>query len=388
MHILAAFDKFKDSMSAQTACEVALSGVAKALSEPIELSHAPLTDGGEGFCSILTRVAAGKMETHTVSGPVGEKVEAPIGWIHLEDLSSAAQAILAKSSGRLAIIEMASVAGLEQVPKAERNPNNCSSYGVGELIKIASYEGASAILLGIGGSATSDLGIGALEALGLRFGKRSWSTPAKWSEIEFITGKIELEYPPILIACDVDNPLLGEQGAAYVYGPQKGLADHELAAFDLQAARLASMICKYFKQSQALKNSPGSGAAGGIGFGLKAALNAKFVTGFELVYTWLELGEKVAKADLVLTGEGKFDSSSLSGKGPFALASAAHAANKPCILLAGIVDSGAALKLGDQFPLCRSFSITPENCPLPKALAQAPENLQRATIHALLNRDR
>ena len=388
MHILAAFDKFKDSMSAQTACEVALSGVEKALSEPIELSHAPLTDGGEGFCSILSRTAAGKVEAHSVSGPLGETIEAPIGWIRLEDLSSPAQALIGKSRGSLAIIEMASVAGLEQVPKAKRNPKNCSSYGVGELIKIASCEGASAILLGIGGSATSDLGMGALEALGLRFGKGIRSTPAQWAEIQSIGGKIELEYPPILIACDVDNPLLGKKGAAYVYGPQKGLPDRELATFDLQAERLASMICNYFDQAQTLKDCPGSGAAGGIGFGLKAALNAKFIAGFQLVYTWLDLGEKVAKADLILTGEGKFDSSSLSGKGPYALASAAHAAKKPCIVLAGKVDVSAAQQLSDRFPLCRSYSVTPEDCPLPEALAQAPENLYSATMRALLDSDR
>ena len=387
MHILAAFDKFKDSMSAQTACEVALSAVEKAMSESIELSQAPLTDGGEGFCRILTHAAAGKIETHIVSGPLGETVEAPIGWINLEDISSAVQALLGKSRGRLAIIEMASVAGLELVPKAKRNPKNCTSYGTGELIKIASCEGASAILLGIGGSATSDLGIGALEALGIRFGKKDRITPAQWREIQSITGKIELEYPSIFIACDVDNPLLGKQGAAYVYGPQKGLPEHELAMFDFQAARLASMICDYFNQPQTLKDYPGSGAAGGIGFGLKAALNAKFVAGFELVYTWLNLAEKVANADLILTGEGKFDSSSLSGKGPYALASAAHAASKPCILLAGKVDAGAARQLSDRFPLCRSYSITPEGCPLPKALRLAPKNLHSATIRALLDRD-
>ena len=187
MHILAAFDKFKDSISAQTACEVALSAVEKAMSESIELSQAPLTDGGEGFCRILTNAAAGKIETHIVSGPLGETVEAPIGWINLEDLSSAVQALLGKSQGRLAIIEMASVAGLEQVPKAKRNPKNCTSYGTGELIKIASCEGAGAILLGVGGSATSDLGMGALEALGIRFGMKDRITPAQWREIQSIT---------------------------------------------------------------------------------------------------------------------------------------------------------------------------------------------------------
>ena len=166
------------------------------------------------------------MEYHTVCGPLGEEVEAPLGWVELGRLPESARRFLDAKNGKLAIIEMASVAGLEQVPSAQRHPGHCTTRGVGELIRIAVAQEASAILLGIGGSATSDLGLGALEALGLEFCPSGQVTPAQWGQIESISGTIELDVPPVYIACDVDNPLLGQKGAAAVYGPQKGLMPH------------------------------------------------------------------------------------------------------------------------------------------------------------------
>lgn len=388
MQILAAFDKFKDAMSASRACEAVRLGALQALGESVQLQAAPLTDGGEGFCPILTAAAGGRLERHTVRGPRGEAVDAPLGWVALQQLPDRARRCFANQTGQLAILEMASVAGLEQVPPAQRHPKNCSTHGVGELLRIATRQGATAILLGIGGSATSDLGLGALEALGLELTPGGCSTPAQWPEVHSIQGSIQGDYPPIFIACDVDNPLLGEQGAAYVYGPQKGLPQAERAAFDAEAGRLATLLCDFFQQPHTLKDQAGSGAAGGLGFGLKVALGANYVAGFELVRAWLDLDTLVQEADLVLTGEGKFDRSSLSGKGPYALAAAAHAAGKPCIVLAGKVEAEAAQQLQANFPKCHAYSITPEGCPLPQALAAAAANLQSTTTHALLTHDR
>jgi glycerate kinase len=388
MKILAAFDKFKDSMSAQAACEAASAGVHRALGQDVSITHAPLTDGGEGFCSILTHAANGFVESHTVCGPLGVDLAAPLGWVEGSALPAGVRRFFDPGHGKIALIEMAAAAGLEQVAPERRHPKHCTSYGVGELIRIAIAEGADAILLGIGGSATSDLGLGALEALGLRVLDSANQpiariVPARWPQVTQLTGQIEVPLPPIYIACDVDNPLLGPRGAAAVYGPQKGLPADEVEAFDTAAADLAAKLCHHFNQPQDLQLLPGSGAAGGIGFGLKVACQAEFIAGFELVSAWLELERKIAAADLILTGEGKIDTSSLSGKGPVGLASAAHQVGKRCILLAGAVETAAATQLHAQFPKCALYEITPPNCPLAQALFDGPENLTTKTASVL-----
>lgn len=383
MHILAAFDKFKDAMSADRACDAALAGALEALGEPLTLTRAPLTDGGEGFCPILTEAANGYIEHHTVCGPLGEEVEAPLGWVELERLPSSARTYLGDTGGKLAIIEMASVAGLERVPPSQRHPRHCTTRGVGELMRIAVAEEASAILLGIGGSATSDLGLGALEALGLDFCPSGQVTPAQWGRISTIKGQIELDMPPIYIACDVDNPLLGQNGAAAVYGPQKGLAPDEIEAFDDAAAGVARKLCAFFKRAESLVKVPGSGAAGGIGFGLQAAFGATYVPGFEMVTAWLKLATKIQEADLVLTGEGRFDSSSLAGKGPYALLAAAYSSDTAAILLAGRAEADAAQAARERFPGTAVYSITPEGTPLPEALKSAPRFLEQKVYEVL-----
>jgi glycerate kinase len=388
MKILAAFDKFKDSMTAVAACAAATAGARQALGSAAHITQAPLTDGGEGFCSILTNAANGFIQTHTVCGPLGDDLEAPLGWVNSTALPTAVRERLDLTLGKVAIIEMAAAAGLEQVPAHRRHPKRCTTYGVGELIRIAVAEGADAILLGIGGSATSDLGLGLLQALGLQFiGSNGHAIerilPANWPQVTHISGSLEIVTPPIFIACDVDNPLLGPGGAAAVYGPQKGLLADELESFEAESARLASMLSAYFKQPEALRESPGSGAAGGIGFGLNVACGSHYVAGFELVSTWLDLESKIAAADLILSGEGQIDLSSLNGKGPYALAIAASLAHKPMILLAGCIEAPAAEQLHREFPNCTTAAITPEGCPLPQALADGPDNLQNKTAQVL-----
>ena len=383
MKILAAFDKYKDAMPAGRACDAALSGALEALGESLTLSHAPLTDGGEGFCPILTQAASGYMEHHKVSGPLGEEVDSPLGWVNLERIPESARKLLGLKNGKLAIIEMASVAGLEQVPNGQRHPKHCTTRGVGELIRIAVAEEADAILLGIGGSATSDLGLGALEALGLQFCPSGQVTPAQWPTIEQIKGNIELTIPPIYIACDVDNPLLGPEGAAAVYGPQKGLKPDEIEAFDDATGRLAKKLCEFFNKPDCTLRASGSGAAGGIGFGLNVAFDSNYVAGFELVTAWLDLSRKIKEADLVLTGEGKFDNSSLAGKGPYALLAAAYSSDTSAILLAGLAEEEAAKTVRDRFPGTAVYSITPEGTPLTQALKLAPDFLKQKVSEVL-----
>ncbi|MBC8368404.1 MAG: glycerate kinase, partial [Planctomycetes bacterium] len=314
MKILAAFDKFKDSMTAATACEAAARGARAVYGTQVTVVQTPLTDGGEGFCNILTNAAKGHIETHVVCGPLGADLEAPLGWCEIETLPAAVQRSLNLNQGKIAIIEMAAAAGLEQVPAERRHPKNCTTYGVGELIRIAVAESADAILLGIGGSATSDLGLGALQALGLQFINSEGhlveqALPRDWPHIQTIQGKLDVPTPPIFIACDVDNPLLGPRGAAAIYGPQKGLTANELDAFETQAAHMAEQLCQHFAQPSTCQEIPGSGAAGGIGFGLNLACGAHYLAGFDLVTDWLELNSKIAAADLILSGEGCIDRS-------------------------------------------------------------------------------
>jgi glycerate kinase len=388
MKILAVFDKFKDSMTAVAACAAASSGARQALGNVAHITQVPLTDGGEGFCSILTNAADGFIQTHTVCGALGADLEVPLGWVNSTALPIAVRERIDLPLGKVAIIEMAAAAGLEQVPADLRHPKRCTTYGVGELIRIAVADGADAIILGIGGSATSDLGLGLLQALGLQFIDSNGHAierilPDNWPQVTSISGNLKIVIPPIFIACDVDNPLLGPRGAATIYGPQKGLLADELESYEIESARIASMLSAYFKQPEALRESPGSGAAGGIGFGLNVACGSQYVAGFELVSSWLDLENKIAAADLILTGEGKIDLSSLDGKGPYALATAANLANKPVVLLAGCIEAPAAEQLHREFPNCTTAAITPEGCPLPQALAEGPDNLQNKTAQVL-----
>jgi glycerate kinase len=208
-------------------------------------------------------------------------------------------------------------------------------------------------------------------------------TPAQWKAIEEIEGSIDLAVPPIYIACDVDNPLLGDRGAAAVYGPQKGLKPEEISAFDELSEKISKKLCAFFDQPVSIMQTPGSGAAGGIGFGLNAAFGASYVAGFELVTAWLDLASKITQADLVLTGEGKFDSSSLAGKGPYALLAAAYSNDTQAILLAGLAEKDAAQIVRERFPGTAVYSITPEGTPLPEALKSAPDFLQQKVTEVL-----
>lgn len=389
MNILVAFDKFKDSMSAARACDAAARGIVSRLGdEKHTIVHAPLTDGGEGFCPILVNAVDGYIEYHTVCGPLGHELEAPLGWVDAAKLPKGVQSLQLPAGGKLAIIEMASVAGLEQVAHSERHPKYCTTRGVGDLIRIATAEGAAAILIGIGGSATSDLGLGALEALGLSFCKKNDQTieqltPAQWEDVIAIRGELDLSIPPIFIACDVNNPLLGPNGAAAVYGPQKGLKPGEIEPFDTQAKELAEALCHFFNVPPEAVDIAGSGAAGGIGFGLKVACGAEYVAGFELVSNWLDLGAKVSACDLVLSGEGKLDASSLNGKGPLALAAAAHASSKPCRLYGGAVMPQVNAFVAEHFDNCEVFTITPPGTELLQALADGSKNLETSVSQTI-----
>ncbi|MSU67566.1 MAG: glycerate kinase [Opitutia bacterium] len=414
MHVLLAFDKFKDSLTAPHACQL----TAAALRErhpDWTLDLCPLADGGEGFCEILTRAAGGTVETHTVTGPRGTPTPATIGFVPLANIPSPARTLLSLDLGHwsldipptVAVVEMATASGLALLAPDQRDPWHTTTLGTGELIRLAAARpGVAAILLGVGGSATSDLGLGALAALGLTFHSAddapvSPPIPAHWTRVVHLTGCLSLPrpqtpnpvpfpsrpvssgssptdpLPPIRIACDVTNPLLGPRGAAATYGPQKGLRPADLARLDHECARLALLLCAHTGRPNALMDLPGAGAAGGISFGLMAAADAKLLPGFDLVSAWLDLEHKLAAADLVITGEGRFDDTSLTGKGPGAVAARALALGKPVHVFAGAVSTltpRAHLTL---------HAITPAGTPLAQALRAAPDLLTAAVRQSL-----
>ena len=384
MRVLLAVDKFKDSLAALAACEAAADSLRQRHPD-WSLDLCPLADGGEGFAEILTRSAGGTLSTISVTGPRGSPVDASFGLVPWAQIPAAARRLLqlpaaTPDDAEVAVIEMAAASGLALLPPDQRDPWQTTTLGTGQLIAAAAQAGASAILLGVGGSATNDLGLGALSALGLECLSRSDEAirppiPARWDMVDHIAGKIS-SLPPIRIACDVSNPLLGPRGAAAVYGPQKGLLPADLAKLDHASARLGLLLCAQSGQPDTLMDQPGAGAAGGIAFGLMTAARATLLPGFELVAAWLDLETRIAAADLIITGEGRFDDSSLSGKGPGAVAARGLTLGKPVHVFAGQVTAG------DTRTGLTLHTITPPGQPLAFALRAAGANLAAAVGHA------
>jgi len=392
MKTLIALDKFKDSMSAKIACAAAADAIHE-VHPDWESKGAPLTDGGDGFCEILTEAMGGRFQQLQVLGPRFREKSALLGFVKLEWLPRAALELLKlPPEGELAIVEMAQASGLETLRAEERNCLHTASFGTGELLAYAIEQGAAAILLGIGGSATSDLGLGALEAMGLQFRDEAdrpllHVTPASWKRIHHCSGSLQhpgkASLPPIRIACDVRNPLLGEEGAAAVYGPQKGLDPDMLPTFEKEGGRLARMLLRHFKKGESLIHYPGAGAAGGIGFGLMAAADAALIPGFDLVTQWLQLEKRVAESDVIITGEGKFDASSLQGKGPFAIMGMAGAhGDKVLHLIAGEIAIEKELdKMKSRFKQFTASSIAHPEWTLEKNLKCGPERLRETLMN-------
>jgi glycerate kinase len=372
MRVLVAFDKFKDALSAHAACEAA-GGALRAKHPDWTVDLCPLTDGGEGFCEALTAAADGRFEQVAVAGPRGDPVNAPVGFVEGKNLPAAVRHRL-PAGPNLAIVDLPSASGLALLAPDRRDPWLTTTFGTGELLRHAAAGRADAILLGVGGSATNDLGLGALAALGFKFldaagAAIAMPAPAAWEKIRRIDGSGTVKLPPLFIACDVTNPLLGPHGATATFGPQKGLQPADLPRFEAEMARMAALLCTACGQTMALADTPGAGAAGGIAFGLMVAAGAQLVPGFDLVADWLDLPARIAAADLVITGEGRFDATSLGGKGPGALAVQARRFGKPAHVFAGSLGVPE-----DNF----HHAITPPGLPLAEALPRTAELLAAA----------
>lgn len=388
--VLIALDKFKGALSAHEACDI-VARVVRRLRPEWLVDTAPLADGGDGFCRILTEAAGGRLHRARVSGSqlavngATDLVDAELGSVDVARVPGAAREHLGWSeqlgaregSGRVAIVEMAAANGLARVARERRDVWRASSRGTGELLRHAAELDVDAIVLGVGGSATSDLGFGALAALGLRFedsaGRAIEPLPESWPQLHAVRGTVDVALPSLAIACDVDNPLLGPSGAAAVYGPQKGLAAADVARFDREAERVGRLLCAHVGIDASVMSAPGAGAAGGIAFALYVGAGARIVPGFELIWRWLDLESRVLRADLVMTGEGRFDRGSLAGKGPGELSARAMARARPTSVFAGSVDPDAA-----SLARAELIQISPAELPLERAVAQTEHYLAAA----------
>jgi glycerate kinase len=346
MKILVAPNAFKEALSAKEAAEAIQGGLLRALPES-NIIILPIADGGDGTIEVLVEATKGRLIQAEVTGPLGEKRLADFGIL---------------GDGKTAVIEMARSSGLALVPKEKRNPAITTTYGVGELIKRALEEGAKKILIGIGGSATNDGGAGMAQALGVRLlDKEGEEIPLGGLALSNLYHIDMSGFSPlakdceVIVMADVKNPLCGPEGASYVYGPQKG-GDRELIERLDKALYNFSQVVKYDLGKDIL-NIPGSGAAGGLGGGLVAFLNAKLRPGIEVVMEILNVEKALEGVDLVISGEGKIDSQTFFGKAPAGIAKKAKEKNIPVILLGGTVDESARI-LQEKDIVDAIFSIT------------------------------
>ncbi|MDI6891989.1 MAG: glycerate kinase [Actinomycetota bacterium] len=335
MRILVAPDKFKGSLSAK---DVALSikrGIKKVLPES-ETILCPMADGGEGTVEALVTATGGEIVPVQAMGPLGEPVDAHFG-------------ILPGAHNlppTTCVIEMAAASGLRLISENKRNPMLTTTYGTGELIKAALDHGCREIIIGIGDSATTDGGMGMAQALGAKFldsagrklGLGCGRLLKKVAKIDASCLDPRLEGTDVLVASDVDNPLCGPHGAAYVYGPQKGATPGMVEELDRGLAHYAEIIQKDLGKD--VRDIPGSGAAGGLGAGLIAFLDARVRPGVELIMEAIGLEERMRGADLAITGEGKMDAQTIRGKTPIGVAKLAAGMGIPAIAIVGQVGSG------------------------------------------------
>ncbi|MFF7710571.1 glycerate kinase [Pseudomonas sp. NPDC007930] len=329
MKIVIAPDSFKDSLSAAAAAEAIAAGLASAL-PGAQLLQCPMADGGEGTLQAIIAASAGEVRRARAHGPLSGTVEASWGWL---------------PASRTAIIEMAEASGLQLVAVAARDACASTTFGTGELILEALDAGAQRIVLAIGGSATNDGGSGMLRALGAEFydagGQRlafGGAALASLARLDLSGLDRRLAEVTVEVAADVDNPLCGPHGASHIFGPQKGASPEQVLALDAALGHFADHAARALGHD--LRDQPGSGAAGGMGFAAKAFLGAQFRPGVEVVAELAGLAEAVQGAALVITGEGRFDAQTLRGKTPFGVARVAQAAGVPVVVLAGTLGEG------------------------------------------------
>lgn len=368
MRIIIAPDSFKESMTALEAAHAIEAGFKEVFPQAVYLKI-PMADGGEGTVQSIIDATDGEIKKLFVTGPLGEQTEAFYGL---------------SGDGKLAVIEMAASSGLEKVPLSKRNPLLTTTYGFGELIADALNEGVEDILLGIGGSATNDGGAGMLMALGGKLldrdGQAIQPTGAGLKDlvdIDLIDLHPRIKDVTIRVACDVDNPLTGKNGAAYIYGPQKGANPDQVVELDQNLKNYAEVIKN--KLQKDIGKIAGAGAAGGLGAGLIAFLSAKLEPGGDLLADLMNLDDKIKDADLVITGEGGINHQTIFGKTPIAVSKIAKKHEVPTIAFSGVLNKGYESIYEEGIDAV--FSILPELTSLEETLEKGYINLKNIAMN-------
>ena len=363
--ILIACDKFKGSLDAPAVCAAISRGLAARFPQA-RIEQFPIADGGEGFAASLLGPLGGRWVETSAHDALGRRIHA--------------RYLLADTfDGPLAVIEMAEASGMWRIAPEERDILRASTFGTGEMMRHAIEQSAAArLVIGLGGSATNDGGAGMAAALGVRFlnerGDSLECTPQDLlGKLAQVDASRRMPLPPVTVACDVDNPLLGPRGATSVFGPQKGADAGSLPLLETFLERLVELSGGAGSAAR-----PGAGAAGGLGFGLLHFASAELVPGFELLASLTGLRERIAAADLIVTGEGSLDVQSLGGKVPVALARMAHAHGKPVLAFCGRAD--AAARQCGLFDAVHELAAT--GLPLDQLMSRSAELLEQAARRA------
>jgi len=367
MKVVIAPDSFKDSLSAL--------GVAQAIAQAwqevfpeAETILCPMADGGEGTLEAVLEVCKGEWREKTVIGPLGKPVQAKWGWLEKQ---------------KIAMIEMAQASGIQLVPPSERDACQSTTFGTGQLILDALDAGAKDIILTVGGSATNDGGTGLLSALGavlldanhnvLPLGGLALRNLLKIDLTDFDP---RIQQTRFLLAADVTNPLCGPNGASHIFGPQKGASPAQVELLDGALAHFADISAQILDFDK--RDEAGSGAAGGLGFAAKSYLNAEFKAGVKVVAELNQLAHKISNADWVITGEGKFDQQTLSGKTVFGVSQIAKTHNVPVIVIAGTLGEGYQALY--EHGVTAAFSLTNGPIKLEQACEHAAELIYERTV--------
>lgn len=361
--VVIAIDSFKGSLSSIDAADAVAKGILKVDPEAIIVKK-PLADGGEGTVDGLTEGMGGTLVYCDVTGPLGDVVQAKYGIVD-----------------NLAIMEMAQASGLTLVPEEKRNPLNTTSYGVGEMIKHALDNGISEFIIGIGGSATNDGGIGMLSALGIKFLDKNGNVLSGYGrDLEQINSIDVRNIDPRIsnckfeIACDVDNPLCGKRGASYIYGPQKGASPEVVEQLDKAMQNYANL--SKLALAKDFENYSGAGAAGGLGYAFKCYLEADLKPGIQIVMDKVNIEEDLKDADLLITGEGRLDAQTAMGKAPVGVAKLAKKYDCDTVALSGIATYEAGIV--NEHGIDAYFTILQQLVNLEEAMKTevAAQNLQ------------
>lgn len=365
MRVLIATDSFKGSLKSLEAAAIIEKGIRRVYSAA-QVEKIAIADGGEGTVEAMVESLQGEYRYAEVSDPIGNKVRARYGIVN----------------GDTAIIEMAEASGLSLVPQDRRNPLTTSTYGTGELIRDALSRGCRKILLGIGGSATNDGGMGMAAALGVKFLDQDGEPLAmgggfldRLQNIDISSIMPLVNETEFVAACDVNNPLCGERGASRVFGPQKGASPQMVELLDRNLRHYADIIKKDLAID--VLDAPGAGAAGGLGAGLMVFCKAKLMKGMDIVLDTINIDDRIQEADIVITGEGKLDEQTAYGKVPVGIGLRAKKYGKPVFAIAGSIAQGAELVYQQGIDSAMSAIAAPMT--IDEAISESPRLIEEAS---------